>query len=136
MTAVGYALGEKASLKTAVTVKAVDEFVALSGDDAPLHTDRHYAKEHGFADVLVHGALVGAYISRFVGTTLPGHGSVLQRMDVKFRSPCYAPADLLIEGEICQVSEATGSVAVQIHVHTGGSLIASARTTHTILSQR
>jgi len=127
--------GRSASLTVEVTEAAVAEFVRLSGDDAPFHTDPAAARAAGFRGRLVHGALLGSFVSRLVGTILPGPRSVLQRMDLTFRRPVVAPAALELKATVKQVSPAVRSVRMAIEVRDGtGALVASGETSHSILA--
>jgi acyl dehydratase len=127
-------VGAESSLQVDVSPADVRAFIALSGDDAPLHTDADFAVRQGFRGPLVHGALLAAYVSRFIGTVLPGPYAVLTRMDIQFRRPCYAPCTLRIDGRIRQVSDAVNGVVMEFSIQTGdGEPVASAKTFHSIL---
>jgi 3-hydroxybutyryl-CoA dehydratase len=132
--ALAFTVGDEATLDVEVTAESVTAFVALSGDDAPLHTEPTFAQRHGFAGVVVHGALLAAYVSRLVGTKLPGPGSVLQKMELAFRNPCYAPCRLRLTGRVRQVSDATRTVVLDVTVESGSTLLASGKTAHLILA--
>jgi 3-hydroxybutyryl-CoA dehydratase len=122
------------TLAVNVPADAIQQFVKLSGDAAPLHTDAVFAKNAGFEAPVVHGAYLTALVSRFVGMEFPGANAILERMDIMFRRPCYAPAHLTIKGTVVQVSEAVATVVLQISVtQADGSLIASGKTWHRIL---
>jgi 3-hydroxybutyryl-CoA dehydratase len=122
------------TLVVSVPADAIERFVALSGDAAPLHTDAAFARKAGFKAPVVHGAYLTALVSRFVGMEFPGADAILQRMDIGFHSPCYAPADLTIKGTVAQVSEAVATIVLQINIQDAdGGLIASGRTWHRIL---
>ena len=94
--------------------ETIDSFSMFSGDTAPLHSSEQFAKANGFEGRIVHGAALQAFASHFVGMILPGPGSLLQRWEMNFRIPCYAPAEILIQGKIRQISEATKTVVVEI----------------------
>jgi acyl dehydratase len=128
-----FSVGDEAFLEVDVTPEAVAAFIALSGDDAPLHVDGAFAKQHGFPGPLVHGALLAAYVSRLVGTRLPGTRSVLQKMDLSFREPCYAPCRLRVTGRVRQVSEAMRTVLLDVSVQCGDTVLATGKTAHLIL---
>lgn len=82
----------------------------------------------------MHGAYLTALTSRFVGMEFPGANAVLERMDIAFHNPCYAPADLTIKGTVAQVSEAVATIMLKISIsRADGSLIASGKTWHRIL---
>jgi 3-oxoacyl-[acyl-carrier protein] reductase len=72
-----------------VTAEEVDAFARLSGDLNPLHLDAGYARRQGFSGRVVHGALVGAFLSRVLGTRLPGPGVLWLSQDTKFLQPVY-----------------------------------------------
>ena len=59
-----------------VTAEDVDAFARLSGDVNPLHMEAEFARRHGFRGRVVHGVLLSAYLSRVLGTRLPGPGAL------------------------------------------------------------
>lgn len=126
-------VGQCKELRVSVPADAIAQFVTLSGDGAPLHTDAEFAKKAGYDGPVVHGAYLAALISRFVGMEFPGSRSVLERMDLSFRGPCYAPTELTITGTVKQVSEAVSSVALTITVQNPeGIVLVSGKTWHRI----
>ena len=129
-----FEVGQRESFSVTISEADVTQFVELSGDNAPLHIDDRFAVSAGFKGVIVHGALVLARLSQFVGTVLPGPSGVLERMDIAFRAPCYAPCTLTIDGSVRQVSEAVSSVVLDITIRAEDStLVASGKTWHKIL---
>jgi len=119
-----------------VTQEDVRKFAELSGDRAPLHTDREFATRHGFEDTVVHGALLGSYVSQLVGMFLPGPHSVMERMDLGFRRPCIAPCELHLKARVRQVSEAVASVVMDVTVSDANEqLFVSGKTWHKILQE-
>jgi 3-oxoacyl-[acyl-carrier protein] reductase len=72
-----------------VTAEEVDAFARLSGDLNPLHTDAGYAGRQGFSGRVVHGALVGAFLSRVLGMELPGPGAMWLSQSTRFLQPVY-----------------------------------------------
>jgi acyl dehydratase len=132
----GFAPGDRRSMPICLEEDAVRRFVEFSGDDAPLHTDEDYARRSGFDGVVVHGALLAAHVSRFVGTRFPGPRSVLQRMDLQFRAPCHAPCKLTLEAEVRQVSAATRSLVLDLRiVGEGEDTLVTGRTVHLVLDE-
>jgi 3-hydroxybutyryl-CoA dehydratase len=108
--------GAEFTLEAELTEQMVADFTRLSGDNAPLHTDASFAHSKGFEDRLVHGALLVALVSRFVGVHFPGPRGLWLKVDVRFPSPCYAPDTLTIRGRVVQASEATSSVVIDISI--------------------
>jgi acyl dehydratase len=119
-----------------VTPEDVRQFAELSGDRAPLHTDHEFATRHGFEGAVVHGALLGSYVSQLVGMFLPGPLSVMERMDLGFRRPCIAPCELHLKARVRQVSEAVASVVMDVTVSDADEQVfVSGKTWHKILQE-
>lgn len=72
-----------------VTAEDVDSFAQLSGDVNPLHLDDDFAKQHGFRGRIVHGMLVSAFLSRVLGTLLPGPGTLWLSQSTRFPQPVF-----------------------------------------------
>ena len=108
--------GFESQLKVRVTEEMLDSFIIWSGDSAPLHTDEVFARSHGYAGRIVHGAALFSLVSRFFGMYFPGPNSVLLKSDISFCKPCYAPSDLLIKGIVKHYSEATQTLVINFEV--------------------
>ena len=65
------------------------QFAALSGDTNPIHLDDEYAEKTIFGKRIVHGMLLGSFISKMIATKYPGEGSIYLSQNLKFKSPCY-----------------------------------------------
>jgi acyl dehydratase len=127
-------VGDEDALEVLVTPEAVRSFMEVSGDDAPLHRDASFARARGFDGPLIHGALLTAYVSRLVGTRIPGVDALLERIDLSFRAPCYAPCRLRIVGRVRQISEAVASVALDITISAEAlGVVATGKTFHRLL---
>jgi acyl dehydratase len=79
--------GQSASDEMTITEELLQAFVSMSGDRAPLHTDRQHAVEMGFPDRLAHGLLVGMPYSRLLGMRLPGANTVIQKLHLDMLAP-------------------------------------------------
>lgn len=80
-------VGDAATLERTVTEDDVRRFVALTGDDNPLHVDRRYAETTPFKDVVVHGMLGASFLSTVIGTRLPGPGALWVAQSLEFLLP-------------------------------------------------
>lgn len=86
-----------------VTREEIERFAILSGDNNPLHINREYAEQSGSRDIVSHGMLTSALVSRLIGTKLPGNGSLWLSQDFEFTSAVF-PGDLLkVFGKIIRV---------------------------------
>lgn len=128
--------GQTKSITVSITPQMVDAFVQWSGDHAPLHTSDEFARQNGFKGRIVHGAALFALVSQFVGVHFPGFNSLWLKADIKFHHPCYAPSQLLIQGQISQLSPSTSSLILDINVHDDHkNHLLSVKSFHKILSQ-
>lgn len=80
-------VGQTAQLIQPVTDADVRRFAAVSGDTNPIHLDEAYANTTPFQGRIVHGMLVGSYISTALATRLPGPGTVLLSLTLRFEHP-------------------------------------------------
>lgn len=120
-------VGQTDEIKIDINSDDVQRFAELSGDYSPIHVDEDFAKGKGFDGRVVHGMLIGSYISQFIGMRLPGRYGVLQSVDIGFRKPLIVPATISIKGEIINISQAVGQVSLKILVVDGlGNLLARA----------
>ncbi len=80
-------LGMRASYARTVTPADIESYAELSGDDNPLHLDEEYASNTMFKGCIVHGMLSAGFISKVIGTQMPGRGAVYLAQSLKFRAP-------------------------------------------------
>jgi acyl dehydratase len=85
-------------------------FMATFGDRNPLHTDAAYARVHGFREPVMHGNILGGFVSHFVGEGLPSRQLVLHGQALRFRKPVYLGDELALEATLVHVSAAVGAL--------------------------
>ena len=107
---------KKESIEVHVGEKQIAAFAELSGDVSPVHIDDVFAKSKGFKSRIAHGALLMSYVSRFIGTILPGANGILQSVTMEFRRPCYPGTKIKIEGEVLKRVESMRVVRIKIVV--------------------
>lgn len=72
-----------------ITIEKVKKFAEVSGDNNPIHVDEEYAKKSIFRKRIAHGMLGASFISRLIGTQLPGYGTIYMKQDLNFIKPVY-----------------------------------------------
>ena len=65
----------------------VQAFAELSGDHNPVHLDDAYAVATLMKGRVVHGALLGGFISAMLGARLPGPGAIYLSQTLNFKRP-------------------------------------------------
>ena len=127
-------IGQECEISVPISPENICQFSELSGDFSPIHTDINFAKTAGYDGPLVHGAFLAALVSRLIGMHLPGRRGILERMDLSFRQPCYAPCQLLVKATVKQVSEAVNSIILEVAVERNdGAVIVTGKTWHKLL---
>lgn len=72
--------------------------------------DVDFAKKHGFAERVVHVALLNSFISQNFGVHLPEENCLLHSMNTTFLSPVITCDEIEIIAPITQASKAAGVV--------------------------
>ena len=99
-------VGLEESFSVRVNSEKLDQFLKISGDINPLHTDAEYSKSKGFSDRVVYGMLTSSFFSTLVGVYLPGKYCILQGVDIQFSKPVYIDDILTITGKVIYINEA------------------------------
>lgn len=78
------------------------EFAKISKDFNPIHIDEEVAAKTRFKKRIVHGMLLGSYISGIIGNEFPGDGTVYMGQNLSFRSPIYYDKKVIVRIEITE----------------------------------
>lgn len=84
-----FEVGQKHSLRRAVTAEAIAAFAAVSTDHNPAHLDEAFAANTRFEKPIAHGMLAASFISAMLGTQFPGPGTIYMGQTLKFLRPVY-----------------------------------------------
>jgi len=112
----GIAEGDEARWSTKVEAADVDAFAELSGDDNPLHLDDVFARSHGFRGRVVHGMLLAAWLSRVLGTVLPGPGVLWISQSIRFAQAVYVGDQLEVVVRVKHKAAALRSLVLDTSV--------------------
>ncbi len=72
-----------------VDEESIITYADVVGDHNPIHENGIYAKQTIFQNRIVHGMLLGGYISKILGTDFPGEGSIYLKQEITFLKPVY-----------------------------------------------
>ena len=84
-----FKVGDKYIEKWIPSVEEIKQFSELSRDFNPIHLHKEMSLRSGYKDVIVHGNLSCAQISRIVGMSFPGKGSIILEQNISFNNPIY-----------------------------------------------
>tara|TARA_B110000196_G_C20973724_1_gene580017 strand:- start:100 stop:516 length:417 start_codon:yes stop_codon:yes gene_type:complete len=71
-----------------------------SGDHNPIHTNQSFAKKYGLKDVIAHGMLIMAYLSRMITNSVPQ--SRIKNIKVQFSNMTNLHDELLCSGKVVE----------------------------------
>ena len=99
-----------------ITAKDVDDFCKLSGDTNPLHLDADFARNLGYKDRVVYGALSMAYVSYIIGVKFPGPGTIWLSQQLRFEAPLYIGDTIFVQVRVRNRNEALRALTLEIEV--------------------
>lgn len=103
-----------ATSEVVFTKELLGSFIAISHDNAPVHSSIEYAQSMGFRDQVVHGFLVGMPYSRLLGMNLPGPNTVIQNINLDMIKPVYIQDRIQYRVEIKSLIESVHGVKLKL----------------------
>ena len=88
-------------------------FVQCSGDVNPIHVDA-FAQTHGYPGRLMHGALLNALLSGFVGTGLPVKDTLCLMQKLNYRVPFFLGDEIELQARVTMIQPAPFAEGKQI----------------------
>ena len=86
-----------------ITEEIGKSFADISKDYNPVHLEKEFAEQTRFKDKIVHGMLLGSYISGIIGNKFPGQGSIYLKQELHFKRPVYYNSKVKIRVEIKEI---------------------------------
>jgi 3-hydroxybutyryl-CoA dehydratase len=78
--------------------------------------DAAVARERGFEGRVVHGMLIGGFVSRLFGLHLPGIDCILQSINLRWIEPLYVGDMIRIQATVAQWSSAAEVFVANVDV--------------------
>ncbi len=98
--------GETYSRQFTVTDDVYAGFMRIFNDKNPLHTDSAFARSKKFDDVVMHGNILGGFLSYFIGECLPVKNVIIHSQELKYYKPVYLNQTLNFTATVCELVEA------------------------------
>lgn len=80
-------VGMESSYTRVISDADIRAFAEVSGDHNPVHLNEEYAAATMFKGRIAHGMLSASFISKVIGTQLPGPGTIYMSQSLNFRAP-------------------------------------------------
>ena len=107
-------VGFEDKLNWTANPQELEDFIKISGDSNPLHTDDKYAKKCGFSSRVVHGLFICTKLSGFLGMMLPGYRCLLLSQSLDFPNPIYLNEKISISGKVANIQKELSVVELRI----------------------
>ena len=111
------------------TVKDIENFSKLSGDYNPIHNDLKFSLNYGFNNTLVHGNLTCVQLSRMIGMSFPGNGTLILEQNLSFPNPVYPNDYINFELKVDSVNNELGIIILKVKANKKSSERASSELT-------
>lgn len=101
------------SFTVTVTAAMMEQFLAITGDDSPIHVSEEYAAGRGYPGRVVYGMLGAGFFSTLAGVHLPGEHCLLHSVEAKFAKPIFIGDTLTVSGKVAEVNDTFGEVTIK-----------------------
>lgn len=98
-------VGDTGTLSRCIDKTVYDAFLICSGDVNPLHFDDNYARSLGHPGKLMHGAMLNAMISGFVGTGMVVEDTMCLMQKVNFKRPFYLNDTVVLKSTVKSIQD-------------------------------
>lgn len=97
--------GDQFAHQFELTQAVYEGFVGVFNDRNPLHIDEDYARSKGFNGCVMHGNILGGFLSYFVGECLPDKNVMIYTQKIEFKKPVYLNDRLLLNVVVDDIHE-------------------------------
>jgi len=108
-----FKIGQKASLKKTITEEDLTHFIAITGDENPLHVDASFAEQTFFGQRIAHGMLSASLFSTLVGMHIPGIGAIYKSQTLEFLLPVFIGDTLCAWFEIIDIDSENEEIVIK-----------------------
>jgi 3-hydroxybutyryl-CoA dehydratase len=116
-------VGQKVSLTKTITEEDLNHFIAITGDENPIHVDESFAKQTFFGQRIAHGMLSASLFSTLVGMHIPGIGAIYKSQTLEFLRPVFIGDTLCAWFEIVDIDNEEIEIKSWIENHDGDIVI-------------
>jgi len=100
-------------------------FIGLFEDRNTLHVDDAFAITKGFKGKVMHGNILGGFLSYFIGECLPTKDVIIHSQEIQYKHAVYLNDILTFEAKVCGVHESVKSVEFKFVLRNGECKIVS-----------
>ena len=105
-----FKLGQSWKHEWFISNEVYQQFLNLSNDFNPMHTNSNYAKSKGYKDKIVHGNILSCFISFFIGELLPIKNLVIIGQNIKYENAMYINDSIKLKVVVSKFSESVNFI--------------------------
>jgi 3-oxoacyl-[acyl-carrier protein] reductase len=129
--------GDQATFSKTITAEDVEAFARLSGDRNPLHMNQEFAARTHFQRRVVHGMLLGSYVSTLVGMNCPGPGALWSQQNFRWQAPVFIADTIHLTLSVTHKSAGARTLSIAIKaVNQEGKAVMEGEGVVTVLEER
>ena len=97
-------VGDHAQFSKTISESDIYLYAGITGDLNPAHVNEEYANKTFFRTRIVHGMLLGGFISTVLANQLPGPGTIYVSHELNFLAPVRIGDTVTARAEVIEVS--------------------------------
>ena len=101
------------------------KFIELSNDNNPLHTNEEFAMTMGFQGKVMHGNILNAFLSFFIGECLPTKNVIIHSQEIQFKNAVYMNDKLSFTSKVSGVFESVNAVEFKYYFRNKANKVAA-----------
>ena len=105
-----FSVGDTIQKYFVINNKTYNDFIELSNDQNPLHTNEQFAISKGFKGIVMHGNILNAFLSYFIGESIPLKNVIIHSQEIQFKNPVYLNDALDFNAKVIEVYESVNAV--------------------------
>jgi 3-hydroxybutyryl-CoA dehydratase len=107
--------GDIFSAEFCISEEIYTGFIQLFKDKNPLHTDAPFARSKGFTGTVMHGNILGGFLSYLIGERLPLKNVIIHSQEIKYMLPVYKDQELDLTAEVVGVYSSVNAVEFKFY---------------------
>lgn len=116
-------VGMTSTYTRTVGLADIAAFAEVSGDTNPVHLDEEYARQSMFGERIAHGMLGASFISKVLGTQLPGLGCIYLAQNLRFKAPVKIGDQVDAEVEVTELDAEKKKVTLRTVCRVGDKVV-------------
>lgn len=110
-------IGYEVNQKIKITDKLHSEFIKLTGDNSPIHTDIKFSKNNNYKAPIGFAFLIPALLSRIYGTVFPGGSELCLSQNCEFRAVYFVGDTLFFNLKVVQKNVEFKLITIDVTVN-------------------